>query len=153
RGGFLARRRGRAIMSAHRLREAPLEAAVRDFESGWDDCSKGDLLEAEAAFRRCAEAAPTWANAHYQLRYVCLRLRRAADAIRCFERTEAISPGYYMVREYLDQARRLAAGALSHEAFVLFDRASATRLKDVDATIRLARKAIEIAPGYPSAHL
>jgi len=58
-----------------------------------------------------------------------------------------------MVREYLDQARRLAAGALSHDAFVLFDRASAAGFRDPDATIRLARKAIEITPQYPSAHL
>jgi len=153
RGTALARRRGLRAMKAHRSRETTLENAVREFESGWEDCGAGRLLEAEAAFRRCTEAAPSWANAHYQLGYVCLRLRRNDEAIRCFETTEAISPGYYMVREYLDQARRLAAGALSHEAFVLFDRASAAGFRDPDATIRLARKAIEITPRYPSAHL
>jgi len=153
RGGLFERRRAVKAMAAHRSREAGMESAVRDFESGWNDCGAGRHVEAEAAFRRCATAAPTWANAHYQLGYVCLRLRRPEEAVRCFERTEEISPGYYMVREYLDQARRLASGILSHEAFVLFDRASAAGFRDPDATIRLARRAIEITPQYPSAHL
>jgi len=153
RGTSRERKRGLAAMKEHRRREAALEGAVRDFESGWEDCGAGRLLDAEAAFRRCTEAAPSWANAHYQLGYVSLRLKRQEEAIRCFERTEAISPGYYMVREYLDQATRIASGALSHEAFALFDRASAAGFRDPDATIRLARKAIEISPRYPSAHL
>lgn len=153
RGTRGARRRGARRMRAHRRSEAALEGAAREFDSGWEHCGDARLLDAEAAFRRCAEAAPGWANAHYQLGYVRLRLERHGDAIRCFERAERISPGLFMVREYLDQARRLAAGALSHDAFVLFDRASAAGFRDPDATIRLARKAIEITPQYPSAHL
>jgi tetratricopeptide (TPR) repeat protein len=58
-----------------------------------------------------------------------------------------------MVREYLDQARRLSTGNLAHEAFLLFDRANATGLRDPDATIRLASRALEINPVYPSARL
>ncbi len=153
RGTARQRRAAAAAMGAHRKREAHLETAARDFQNGWDHCDAGRLIEAESTLRRSVESAPDWAGAHYQLGYVCLRLKRHDEAIRSLERAEVISPGLHMVREYLDQARRLAAGDLSHEAFMLFDRATAAGLKDPDAVIRLARRALEITPGYPSAHL
>jgi tetratricopeptide (TPR) repeat protein len=153
RGGGRERRAAAAAMASHRGREAVLEEAAREFQSGWDLCAAGRLSEAEAAFRRCTDRAPDWANAHYQLGYVLLRSKRYEEAGRSLERTEALVPGHYMVREYIDQARRLAAGQLAHEAFALFDRANATGLRDPDTTIRLARRALEINPDFPSARL
>lgn len=153
RGTRRQRRAARAAMKAHRASEAPLEDAVRRFQQGWDACTAGNIAEAESAFRSCAEAAPRWANAHYQLGYVLLRMRRYDDAIVRLTEADTLSPGLYMVREYMDQAKRLSAGSLSYEAFLLFDRANAYGLQDPEATIRLARKALELAPGYAPAHL
>lgn len=153
RGSALQRRKALSRMKDLREREAPLERAARDLESGWEHCVAGNLKDAEADFRRCVDQAPGWAHAQYQLGYVLMRLGQYDEAAEFLERTEAISPGHYMVREYLDQARRLAAGHLLHEAFLLFDRANATGLRDPDATIMLASRALEINPVYPSARL
>jgi tetratricopeptide (TPR) repeat protein len=153
RGTTGERRRAAAAMRAHRLREADKEEAAREFKRGWDLCASEKLVEAEASFRGCVKKAPAWANAHYQLGYVNLRRERYKEARSNLEKAESLSPGFYMVREYLDQARRLAAGDLSHEAFTLFDKANAAGLQDPDATIRLASRALEISPNYPSARL
>lgn len=153
RGGVLERRRGAASMRRHRAEEEVLEAAAREFKRGWDLCSAGRLDEALASFGKCLRQAPRWANAIYQTGYVLLRLGRYEEAREKLEEVERLSPGFYMVREYLDQARRLAAGDLSHEAFLLFDKANAAGLRDPDATIQLARRAIELSPEFPSARL
>ena len=147
------RRDAARAMEAHRAREAPLETAALDFQRGWDLCAGGNLAAAETSFRRCAETAPDWADAHYQLGYVLLRLKRFEEAIRSLSRADSLRPGLFMVREYLDQAHRMAAGALSHEAFVICDRANAAGLRDPDAAIRELRRALEITPRYPSARL
>jgi tetratricopeptide (TPR) repeat protein len=147
------RRRAAAAMKAQAASESRLSEAARAFDAGWDHCVAGRLDEAEAAFRRCVEIAPGWAHAHYQLGYVLLRLRRYDAAAGCFGATESMSPGHFMVREYLDQARRLGAGRLDHDAFLLFDRANAAGLRDPDAAIRLAHRALQITPDYPSARL
>lgn len=153
RGTARQRRAGARAMRAHREIEEDLEEAAREFEKGWDHCSAGRLAEAEAAFRRSAAQAPDWANAHYQLGYVGLRRRHYEEARRWLERAEELSPGLFMVREYMEQARRLAEGDLSHKAFLLIDRANAAGLRDPDRTIRLARRALRITPDYPSARL
>ncbi len=153
RGTARQRRAGARAMRAHLEREVDLEEAAREFEKGWRHCSAGRLAEAEASFRRSAALAPEWANAHYQLGYVGLRRRRYREARRWLERADELSPGLFMVREYLEQARRLAAGEISHEAFLLIDRANAEGLRDPDRTILLARRALQISPDYPSARL
>jgi len=152
-GTWRERRRGAGAMRVHRAQEQVLEKAAVEFKRGWDSCSAGRLEEARAAFERSVRKAPRWANALYQLGYVCLRLQDYETARENLEQAEALSPGFYMVREYLDQAIRLAAGDLSQEAFLLLDKANAAGLKDPDATIRLARQALEISPKFPSARL
>ncbi|HXI03265.1 MAG TPA: tetratricopeptide repeat protein, partial [Candidatus Saccharimonadales bacterium] len=142
-----------ARMSRHLRREKPLKAAAALFRQGWDLCGKGDLEEAEGAYAKSARLAPGWANAHYQLGYVRLRLRRYDEAARSLEKADRISPGYFMVREYIDHARRLLSGELAWEAFRLFDVANAAGLTDPDRTIRLAARALEISPEFPSARL
>ena len=119
RGTRQERRAGGNAMRAHHKDEAPLECAAREFKKGWDHCVAGRLQEARAAFLKCAESAPEWANAWYQVGYIHLRMRLYADAAKFLRRAEKLSPGLFMVREYLDQALRLASGGLSHEAFLL----------------------------------
>jgi len=153
RGSSSERRRGAAAMRKHRADEEELEEAAREFKRGWDLCASGRLVESLSAFERCSSLAPRWANATYQIGYVLLRLGRYEQARNKLEEVEELSPGFYMVREYLDQARRLAMGDLSHEAFLLLDRANSAGLTDPDATIRLARRALEISPDFPSARL
>ena len=68
-----------------------------------------------------------------------------------FDRTERISPGSFMVPEYLNVSRRLDEGRLSFEAFHLFERATTAEPLDPDAVITLCRKALELSPEFPSA--
>jgi tetratricopeptide (TPR) repeat protein len=153
RGTRAERRAGNEAMRAHQKDEAPRESAARQFRKAWDCCVAGRLEMARVTFLKCAEATPDWANAWYQVGYVELRMKRYADAINSLQKAEKLSPGLFMVREYLDQALRLAAGNLSHEAFLLLDKATAAGLKEPESIIRLARKALRISPEFPSARL
>jgi tetratricopeptide (TPR) repeat protein len=147
------RRRAMSAFDRHTQREAPLREAMRAFESGWAHSAAGRLEPAEAAFLEASRLAPGWANPHYQLGYVHLRGRRYEQAVQEFERTEQSSPGYFMVREYLHLARRLAEGRLRFEAFHLFERATTAEPVDPDAVITLCRRALELSPEFPSARL
>jgi tetratricopeptide (TPR) repeat protein len=153
RGGWRERRRALKAMRCHERREAGLQKAGAFFQHGWKLCLTGDLEGAELAYVRSSRLAPDWVNPHYQLGYVRLRLRRFHDAALSLGRAEEISPGYFMVREYTELARRLSSGDLAFEAFSLFDRANAAGLENPDITIRLAHRALQISPEFPSARL
>lgn len=153
RGARSERRAGDLAMRSHQKDEAPLESAALEFKRGWEYCEAGRLDEARAAFSNCTESAPRWAKAWYQVGYVELRMKRYSDAANSLRRAEKLSPGLFMVREYLDQALRLATGDLSHEAFLLLDKTTTAGLKDPESIIRLARKALLLSPDYPSARL
>jgi tetratricopeptide (TPR) repeat protein len=147
------RRAARAAFARHVEREAPLRRAMESFDEGWAHSAAARLPQAAGAFEEACRLAPGWANPHYQLGYVHLRSRCYGSAVSEFERTERLSPGYYMVREYLDLARKLADGHLTFEAFHLFERAASVESADPDAVIDLCRRALELAPDFPSARL
>jgi hypothetical protein len=147
------RRRAERSFAQHEKHEASLRDATAAFERGWRACAAGRLPEAEREFTEATRLAPSWVNPRYQLGYVCLRLRRYAEAVRWFSRTEEVSPGFFMVREYLGLARRLEAGALRPEAFLLFDRAASVEASDPDTIIDLCRRALALSPDFPSARV
>jgi len=143
----------REAFARHQDREAPPREACSEFDKGWQHSAAGRLPEAARAFLDASRHAPGWANPHYQLGYVYLRARRYEEAVSEFVKTEELSPGYFMVREYLHLARRLAEGRLSIEAFHLFERATTAEPVDPDAVITLCRKALALSPEFPSARL
>jgi len=142
-----------AAFARHVEREAPLSGAVEAFDAGWDHSAAGRLRKAEEAFRRAVSLAPGWANPHYQLGYVHLRARRYKAALEEFTIAEQASPGFYMVREYLDLARKLLEGRLSFEAFHLFERAARAEPGDPDHVIELCLRALDLSPEFPSARV
>ncbi len=150
---FRLPRRAVTAFSRHVEREAPLRDAHAAFDTGWAHSAAGRLGAAEEAFRRAAAIAPGWANPHYQLGYVHLRARRYDAALEEFTITEREAPGFYMVREYLDLARKLSEGRLSFEAFHLFERAARAEPGDPDHVIQLCRRALDLSPDFPSARL
>jgi tetratricopeptide (TPR) repeat protein len=149
------RRQARAVaaFSRHVQTEEPLRRAAAAFDRGWAACAAGRLTEATRAFEEAVNAAPGWANPHYQLGYVLLRLRRFPEAVRALGKAEELSPGFYMVREYLALARQLAAGMLRPEAFLLYDRAASAETADPDTVIDLCRRALALSPAFPSARI
>ncbi|HKY33782.1 MAG TPA: PqqD family peptide modification chaperone [Candidatus Polarisedimenticolia bacterium] len=147
------RRAARALFAAHLEREAPLRGAAESFDRGWRLSAAGDLGRAREAFLEAARQAPGWANPFYQLGYVHLRARRYADAVKAFCRAEELSPGFFMVREYLELARQLASGSLRHEAFHFFEKASTAEPGDPDRVIDLCRRALELSPDFPPARV
>ena len=146
-------RRAVAAFARHHEREEELREATRAFDAGWAHSGAGRLADAARAFQESSRFAPGWANPHYQLGYVYLRARRYEEAVGEFRRTEELSPGYFMVREYLHLARCLSEGRLSFEAFHLFEKATTAEPVDPDAVITLCRKALELSPEFPSARL
>ena len=146
-------RRAVAAFARHHEREEKLREATRAFDAGWSHSGAGRLADAARAFQESSRFAPGWANPHYQLGYVYLRARRYEEAVGEFRRTEELSPGYFMVREYLHLARCLSEGRLSFEAFHLFEKATTAEPVDPDAVITLCRKALELSPEFPSARL
>jgi tetratricopeptide (TPR) repeat protein len=148
-----AQARAEAAFRHHVEREAPLRQAAAAFDRGWSACAAGRLDEAARAFEEAAQAAPEWANPHYQLGYVRLRMRRFPEAVAALGRAEELSPGFFMVREYLALARQLAAGMLRPEAFLLYDRASSAETADPDTVISLCRRALALSPVFPSARI
>ena len=154
-GTWVSRRQQRALATwaTHLRREAPLCEAMRAFDMGWKHSCRGRLVDAERSFLEASRLVPGWINPHYQLGHVHLRGRDYAQAIREFTTTETISPGYFMVREYLDLARKMADGEVSFEAFHLLERAAAVESGDPDLVITLCRRALQLSPEFPSAHL
>jgi tetratricopeptide (TPR) repeat protein len=147
------RARAAAAFARHVRREEPLRKAAAAFDRGWNACVAGRLDESASAFQEAVDLAPQWANPHYQLGYVRLRMRRFSEAVEALARAEKLSPGFFMVREYLGLARQLAAGMLRPEAFFLYDRASSAETADPDIVIELCRRALALSPVFPSARI
>ncbi|HET9481307.1 MAG TPA: PqqD family peptide modification chaperone [Candidatus Polarisedimenticolia bacterium] len=153
-GRYFGRRRGALeAFARHQARERGLDAALEAFDRGWAHCAAGRLDEAETGFLDAMRLAPEWANPRYQLGYVHLRARRYPEAVEQFSAAEQLSPGYFMVREYLDLARKLEQGRVTFEAFHLFEKAAGAEPADPDLVISLCRRALELSPDFPSARL
>jgi len=147
------RRASRNAFARHEEREASRREAMAAFDTAWDHSAAGRLDAALAGFLDAARLVPGWANPHYQLGYVHLRAGRHEMAVEEFTLAERLSPGYFMVREYLHLARKLAAGSIRFESFLLFERAASTESRDPDTVIALCRRAVEISPEFAPAYL
>ena len=148
-----ARTRALKTFARHCEREAPKRQALQAFEEAWKDSAAGRLDEAELGFVKALELVPGWANPHYQLGYVYLKGGQFSRAVEQFAKTEEMSPGLFMVREYLALARRLADGKLSFDAFLLYERAAAAESGEPDLVIALCAKALELSADFPAAYL
>jgi len=146
-------REARAAFARHITSEARQHDATRLFDSGWEHCQASRLDEAARTFEDAARVSPGWAAPHYQLGYVHLRAGRYKEAVEAFGRTERMSPAYFMVREYLDLATKLAEGSLAIEAFHLFERAASAETADPEAVIDLCARALALSPDFPTARL
>ena len=86
---------------------------------------KGDQLgaagkfdEALAAFRAATKSDAFDPHPHYEEGLTLLSLKQYSEAIKAYEKTEELAPGWYNCRSDLWLAQQLADGKLSHEAFL-----------------------------------
>ena len=77
----------------------------------------GRYEEGLAALRDAAQADAYDPDPHYQAGLCLLHLRRYREAVRSYEATETLAPGWFHCRAELWLAQQLAAGVVDHETF------------------------------------
>ncbi len=95
-----------------------LRRATDAVEHGVAAAEREDFAEALTHFERAAQADAFDPWPRYHAGLTLLHLRRYAEAAASYRATEQLAPGWYHCRFDTWLADRLAAGALSHEAFL-----------------------------------
>jgi tetratricopeptide (TPR) repeat protein len=98
--------------------------------------------EALAAFRRAAESDRFDPRPHYLSGLTLLFLKHYAEAVACFETTEALAPGWFHCRADCWLAQQLALGRFEHEAFLALNTLEDGSLLP-EQNIELARQALD----------
>jgi tetratricopeptide (TPR) repeat protein len=81
--------------------------------------SGGDYYGALDAFRRAAKVDPFDPQPHYEAGVTLMHLERAAEAVKAFEETERLAPGWFNCRADRWLAEEVAARRAGHEVFLL----------------------------------
>jgi tetratricopeptide (TPR) repeat protein len=108
------RGRARFLFERNRIELWPSTAAVA---SGTAAAVRGDREAALDHFRRAAAADRFNPWPSYHAGMALLELRRYAEAVESYRRTEALAPGWYHCRGDRWLAERLAAGEIDHAVF------------------------------------
>lgn len=109
---------GKHIQFVFERNRLTLRPAVEHARRGEERGSAGRYEEALAAFREAAQADPFDPHARYQEGFTLLQLRRYAEAVECYQATEALAPGWFHSHSDLWLAEQLALGKVDHATLV-----------------------------------
>ncbi|MEN6625196.1 MAG: tetratricopeptide repeat protein [Candidatus Sumerlaeia bacterium] len=119
-------------------------------------CGSGGKFDAALEhFKKAAEMAPGEPGPPYQLGYTYFLLKDFAKALPEFEKTQALTPGYFTVETDIDLCRRMLDGRLSLPALSILHQllvASDSNQLGSPKSLTLAKQAVELAPDCPLAH-
>src|SRR5271157_13500 len=102
----------------------------------------GRYEEGLAALRDAAQADAYDPNPHYQAGLCLLHLRRYREAVRSYEATETLAPGWFHCRAELWLAQQLAAGVVDHETFLTLRVLEDDKEMGSDEKVCLAERAL-----------
>ncbi len=118
-----------ALFHLRRLPEAraQLEQALAleaDYAPAWNllgsvHAALGDARGAERAYRRAIQAAPEWADVHYNLAHLFQQSGRLEESIACYRRALQLRPAFAAAHNNLANALKVsgrAGDALAHYA-------------------------------------
>jgi len=129
-----------------------LDRAMALMRRGGELGSQGRFEEALSYFREAGRADPHAPEPVYEEAFTLLHLQRAGEAVACYDRAEALAPGWYHCRSDRWLAAEIAAGRVSHAAFVLQHALENPRL-DAAERERNARLGVQGAPSVASFYL
>jgi tetratricopeptide (TPR) repeat protein len=125
------------------------------YDQGMACGQAGRLSEAVVHFQKAAALAPDEPNPHYQLGYTYFLMKDFARALVELERTQTLSPGFFVVETEIDLCRRMLDESLSLPALSVLH-AIRRRFDDGQRghpeTLALSRQAVEMATDCPLSH-
>jgi tetratricopeptide (TPR) repeat protein len=113
----------------------------------------GKYEEALATLRKAAQADTYDPDPHYLAGLCLLDLKRYAEAVKSYETTEALAPGWFHCREDLWLARQLAAATVDRETFLLLRRLEDDNQLGAAEKVRLAEEGLVQSPGLAPLYL
>jgi tetratricopeptide (TPR) repeat protein len=129
-----------------------LRAASALTEGGEAEANHGRFEAALKLFREAAQIDRFAPQPRYQAALTLLYLQRYLEGVAEYEATEALAPGWFHCRSGLGMARRLADGALSHQAFIAWHVLEDGPLPPAEK-VRLAEKTLAEAADFAAVHL
>jgi tetratricopeptide (TPR) repeat protein len=129
-----------------------LERAMVLVRKGGELGSQGRFEEALRCFQEAGRADPHAPEPVYEEAFTLLHLQRASEAVACYDRAEALAPGWYHCRSDRWLAAEIAAGRVPHAAFALLHSLEEPGL-DAAELARRARLGVQAAPTVASFHL
>lgn len=114
--------------------------------------TEGQYDEALAAFREAAAADPHAPDPLYEQAVTLLHLGRAGEAVACYDRVEALAPGWYHARSERWLAAEIAADRVPQAVFTALRQLEDGDLPAEDK-VHLARRTLDAAPGLPALYL
>lgn len=123
----------------------------RFFHEGTARMGRNDLEGAKQAYRQATEAAPNEPYPHYELGFVSFLTGHIETALEEFRKTNAISPGFFLVQTEIYTCEQVLEGNLDAEGLALVRRLQElmdSGAWDNPAYRQLSAKLIGIAPSF-----
>lgn len=119
------------------------------FDRGMQLGGAGDLARAAECFREAARLAPDEPYPHYELGYTLFLLGQAREALPELQKTDQLSPGFFLVQTEIYLCEELLAGRLDTQSYAdlraLQGLTDGGQSKEAEA-IALSHRVIEAAP-------
>jgi tetratricopeptide (TPR) repeat protein len=129
-----------------------LARATALLERGQELQKQGSLEQALSLFREAGRIDPYAPGPLYAEAAALMHLQRASEAVACYDKVEALAPGWFHCRAERWVAAGIAAGSIPHSAFPLLCTLEGWELS-ANENVRLARQGLSEAPGVPAFHL
>jgi tetratricopeptide (TPR) repeat protein len=113
---------------------------------------QGRLEEALVPLREASRVDPHAPGPLYDEAATLLLLRRPSEAVACYDKVEAMAPGWFHCRFDRWLAAEIAAGRIPYAAVAPLRTLEAWELGPAE-NVRLARRAVSDVPGLPAFHL
>ena len=139
----------RFIFCRNRIALVRTEAMV---ERGRELGQKGRFEEALALFKEARRLDPHAPEPRYDGALTLLHLQRASEAVAWYDEAEALAPGWYHCRADRWLAAGIAAGEISHQAFMLLRMLESPDVS-AEERVQLARRGSSDAAGVPEFQL
>lgn len=125
------------------------------FERGMACGQSSDFAGAEAAFREAVALAPDEPYPHYELGYTLFLVGRMNEALEEFQKTDALSCGFFLVQTEAWMCQQFLSGGIDAEILEWLRKLQQytdTGLAQSMQTLTLARKVVERAPECAMGH-